>query len=50
MGAKTRDNKVDWLYPTIQCNYGGNLPKKYSYCFGAIKKLRNQIKHEATKI
>ena len=37
MGAKTRDNKVDWLYPTTQCNYDGNLPKKYSYCFGAIR-------------
>ena len=49
MGAKTKDYKVDWLYPTTQYNYDGNLPKKYRYCFGA-KKLRNHIKYKATKI
>ena len=44
MGAKTRDNKIDWLYPTTQYNYDGNLPKKYRYCFGAKKtKKSNQI-------
>ena len=49
MGAKTKDYKVDWLYPTTQYNYDGNLPKKYRYCFGEIK-LRNHIKYKATKI
>ena len=35
IGAKTRDDKMDWLYPTTQYNYDGNLPKEYRYCFGA---------------
>ena len=37
MGAKTKGYKIDWLYPTTQYNYDGNLPKKYRYCFGAKK-------------
>ena len=37
MGAKTKDYKVDWLYPATQYNYDGNLPKKYRYCFGVKK-------------
>ena len=45
MGAKTKDYKVDWLYPATQYNYDGNLPKKYRCCFGAKKtKKSNQIR------
>ena len=52
MGAKTKDYKVDWLYPATQYNYDGNLPniKKVSLLLWSKKKLRNQIKYEATKI